>query len=179
MTSGITAGKPVSEASAFVSGYQSKSGFRTNDVPNWSSLVEDDFASGYSFFNTGSVDSTLYKSAKGRSGVVRLSNGASLSSKMITDTSDDVFRVLVSFYYINMEEGSGLCLDYSDDKGVSWKEAACFRGGSTFEDSVWYDSMTAELRTPEHIESVMIRLRSNGTQGDVLVDKVVVQGLKQ
>jgi trypsin len=179
MTSGSTADNSVSAASAFVSGYQSKSASRTNEVPNWSSLVEDDLKSGYSFFNTGSVDSTLYKSAKGRRGVVRLSNGASISSKVITDTSFDAFRVLVSFYFVNMEEGLGLCIDYSDDKGVSWKESACFRGGSTFTNAVWYDNMTAELSPPEHTESLMIRLRSNGTDGDVLVDKVIVQGLKQ
>eukprot|EP00804_Cyclotella_cryptica_P019408 CCRYP_006591-RA/>CCRYP_006591-RA protein AED:0.03 eAED:0.03 QI:3071/1/1/1/0.75/0.4/5/2863/486 len=179
MTSGSTSDTAVSAASAFVSSYHSKSGFRINEVQHWSVLIEDDFTSGYGFFNTGSLDSTLYKSAKGRSGVVRLSKGTSISSKIITDTSFSAFRVLLSFYYINMEEGLGLCLDYSDDKGESWKESACFSGGSSFVNDVWYDSMTAELRPTEQTESLMIRLRSNGSQGDVLVDKVVVQGLTQ
>jgi len=179
MTSGSTEDITVSAANAFVSAYQSKSGFRTNEVQQWNSLVEEDFTSGYSFFNTGSIDSTLYKSAKGRSGVVRLSKGTSISSKMITDTSFDVFKVLVSFYFISMEEGLGLCLDYSDDEGASWKESTCFRGGSTFTNDVWYDNMSAELRLPEHIESLMIRLRSNGSEGNVLLDKVALQGLTQ
>lgn len=178
MTSGSTADNTVSEASAFVLSYQSMSGFRSNEVEIWSTLVEDDFSYGFNFFNTGSTDITLYKSAKGRSGVVRLSKGASISSKMITDTSDAI-RVFLSFYYIDIEDGLGLCLDYSDDKGVSWRESACFRGGSTFTNGVWYDNMSAEIRPPEQIESLMIRLRSSGSQGDVLVDKVVVQGLNQ
>jgi hypothetical protein len=165
-----------SAASNFVSGSHQKSGFRQYE--NWSTLLDEDFKSGYTFFNNGGIGTTLYQTAKTRSGVSRLSNGASISSKKITGASSfDQFQVLVSFQFITMDEGSGICLDFSSDDGASWEEFACHRSSPTFTNDVWYDGISADLKASDHIENLMIRLRSFDNQGDTLIDKVTIQGL--
>lgn len=166
-----------SAASKFASSIHQKSGIRGS--PEYPiTLIDEDFVSGYTFFQNGGIGSTLYQSAKGRKGVVRISNGASITAKQI-DASFARYQVFLSFQFIDMEDDSGICFDCSDDEGASWNEFACHRSSSTLLNDVWY-SISADLKIPKHTSDLLtIRLRAPETQGDVLIDSVTIEGLTQ
>ena len=169
-------GGSQSAASKFVSSLHQKRDYRNFETHQWNTLIDEDFTSGYTFFDKGVIGTTLYHSAKGKSGVVRLSNGSSIYTKKITDTSShEKFQVLLSFQFMKMEEDSGICLDYSDNEGATWTEFACHRKSSTFTNDVWYDGISTELKPAENIDSLTIRLRSSETQGDTLIDRVIIE----
>lgn len=173
-------GANQSAASKFVSSLHQKRDYRNFETHQWNTLIDEDFSSGYTFFDKGVIGTTLYHSVKGKSGVVRLSNGSSIYSKKITDTSShEIFQVLLSFQFLNMEEDSGICLDYSDDNGATWTEFACHRKSSTFTNDVWYDRISTELKPAKNINSLTIRLRSSETPGDTLIDRVIIEWLAQ
>ena len=167
----------LSAAGNFVSSLHQKSSLRDSQAQQWNVIAEDDF-SGSGFFKTGSIGSTLYRSAKGRTGVVKLQR-TSIASKPISNVLFDKIQVLLSFQLVDANKDSGICLDYSEDEGASWTEFACHRSSSAFTKDVWYDDISAELRPSELVQSLMIRLRQSESQCDTLIDKVVIKGLKQ
>ena len=71
------AGYLTSAAMNFVSRLYQKRGFESDQAKQWSTLVDEDFRSSFSFFN-GGLDSTVYQSAKGRTGVICLLKSASI-----------------------------------------------------------------------------------------------------
>lgn len=144
----------------------------------WSVVMEEDFTSGSVFFSDAGTNSHVYTSAKGKSGVVRLGSEESISSRNI-NVLYARFEVLLTFHFLNVERDHGLCLDYSVDQGASWTEFSCHRSGSTFENGVWYENVSSEFEPSGIMESLSVRLRSSETQGDILVDKVVVKVSKQ
>jgi trypsin len=166
------AGSATSAADSFVLSLHHQKEHKAYLADQWATTVDEDFSSSFGFFGIG-VESTLYNRAKSRYGVVRISGGASITSKRITNVYSG-FKVLLTFQFIGVETGSGVCLDYSDDDGLSWKESSCFTSNSSFENDVWYDKMSTEFKSERN--SLMIRVRSNGSQGDILVDRVTVQG---
>jgi trypsin len=140
----------------------------------WTTVMEEDFTSGSIFFSDAGMNRHVYTSVKGKSGVLRLSNDESISSRDING-SYARFEVLLTFQFLDVEQNHGLCLDYSVDHGASWTEFSCHRSDSTFENEVWYEDVSSDFEPSAETESLSIRLRSSETQGDILVDKVVLK----
>lgn len=175
--SGSEAEKFVSAAEKFASSSGSlhhKSAHNGVRGSPWTTVMEEDFTSGSIFFSDAGMNSHVYTSAKGKSGVLRLSNDESISSRDING-SYARFEVLLTFQFLNVEQNHGLCLDYSVDHGASWTEFSCHRSDSTFENEVWYEDVSSDFNPSAETESLSIRLRSSETQGDILVDKVVLK----
>ncbi|KAL7504231.1 hypothetical protein ACHAXN_002121 [Cyclotella atomus] len=166
-----------SKASKFVSSLHQKSGIRGSpEYPT--TLIDEDFVSGFTFFQNGGMGTALYRNAKGRKGVVRIYNGASITTKQI-DASYERYQVFLSFRFIDMKEDSGICFDYTSDGGLSWNEFACHMSSSSFLNDVWYSISADSTPSQRASDLLLICLRSPETQGDVLIDSITIEGLAQ
>jgi len=96
----------------------------------WTTIVEEDFASGLGLFRHPGNNARYYTSAMGRSGVVRIADGefgtSVLTSNQISLESSlfTRYKIDFSFYAIEMEHSDNLCLDYEIDDGPSRARSA-------------------------------------------------------
>ena len=111
----------------------------------WSTIIEEDFEhGGFGLFDQHGNNGNHYATAMKRSGVVHISNGEGGHSAMksspipLESSTFTKFKVVFSFYAIDMEHSDDLCLDYEIDSGAITGEK-CWSSLHAFEMSRWYD----------------------------------------
>ena len=147
----------------------------------WKTVLFEDFEKGYGSFYRGGRHTKFYKSAKFRSGVIRIQNGkgsvSSFHSRDIRVDGQTEFKVTFSFMAISMEDDDSFCLDYSADSGKKWNEIECWSTGKNdFENKIWQDDISVEF-SDRKADEINIRFRCNGNSNkdDVLFDNIEVE----
>jgi trypsin len=154
-----------------------------NSDGNWATIVEEDFASGFGFFNSGGADAKWLSEKKDRTGVIDLQDGngesSSIYSNSITDTSYSSFRVVFNAFLLSMEDDDRFCFDVTSDGGSEWTETKCWSTAELTSKS-WHDDITVEFGVSGNAIDLKVRFRCIGSdnQDDVFIDKIAIQGLQ-
>jgi trypsin len=144
----------------------------------WSTIVEEDFASGFGLFDQHGNNGNHYNSAMNRAGIVRIANGEGGHSVMksnpipLDGQTFSKFKIQFSFYAIAMEHSDDLCLDYDIDGGSITGEK-CWSSLHAFEMSRWYDDMSFEFSA---YNAKTLRIRFS-VVGDDIVDEVLIDSV--
>jgi trypsin len=148
------------------------------DVRGWSIIVTEEFRSGYGIFTVDSKSNQAirYNSAKGKSGVIRMStDGTSTlkSSQISVADSENKFKVSVDLYAVNLSHDDNFCVDYQTNTLHGEK---CWKAMHDFPLAQW-ETKTFEFDA-ENTESLRLRLRLDATSesGDILISTVDVEG---
>lgn len=149
---------------------------------DWTTIIEEDFTTGYGMFSNHGNNFRHYTSAMNRAGVVRIADGedeiSALQSNQISleNSPFTKFKISFSFYAVEMEHSDELCLDYEIDDGAITGEK-CWSSLHAFENSRWYNDKSFEF-TASKASSLRISFRAKGddTEDDVLIDSVTIQG---
>jgi trypsin len=149
---------------------------------NWVTIIQDDFAQDFGFFNSGGADAKWLSEKKLRTGVIDLQDGNGESSAVYSnsiDASYSSYRVVFDAYLLSMEDDKSFCFDVSSDGGSEWIERQCW-SGADLTSKVWYNDMTVEFEAGSNASDLRIRFRCVGSNNkdDVFIDKVAVQGLR-
>ncbi len=156
----------------------------------WQRLIDEDFKSGFGFFNSGGKDAKHKKSIKNRTGVVRIQDGKGdmssvYSSTLHLDDKFSKFRVTFSFYMLGMEDDDRFCLEYSIDKDdetkkdqdKKYKRVDCIGGGDYY-GKAWHDDVSFTFQA-NSAKDLSIRFINEGDsrKDDVLISDVKLEGL--
>jgi len=145
----------------------------------WSSIMSEDFKTGYGYFRRSEGGTKLYVSAKERIGVVRIQESSSVfSNKIVLANKYSKFKATFSFYAIQMEDEDSFCLDYKTTEASDWTEEKCWSSCGDFGNKQWVDDTSVKFEAP-NAESLWIRLRCSGDSkhDDVLIDAIDIQAL--
>lgn len=149
---------------------------------NWTTIVEEDFTTGFGLFDLHSNNAMHYPSTMNRAGVVRIADGNDGSSELtsnvisLANSPFSKIKVTFSFYAIAMEHSDDLCLDYVLDNWAITGER-CWSSLHAFENSRWYDDTSLEFAASD-AQTLWIRFRVVGddNEDDVLLDSVTIEG---
>mmetsp|Transcript_12529 Transcript_12529/g.23438 ORF Transcript_12529/g.23438 Transcript_12529/m.23438 type:complete len:572 (-) Transcript_12529:163-1878(-) len=157
----------------------------------WQRLIDEDFKSGFGFFNSGGKDAKHKNSIKNRTGVVRIQDGKGDKSSVYSSTLHledkfSKFRVTFSFYMLGMEDDDRFCLEYSIDKDdgtkkdqdKKYKRVDCI-GGGDYSGKAWHDDVSFSFQA-NSANDLSIRFINEGDsrKDDVLISDVKLEGLK-
>jgi len=148
---------------------------------DWTTIIEEDFTTGFGLFNLHGNDAKHYPRAFNRAGVVRIADedgSSALKSNQISleNSPFTKFKINFSFYAIEMEDSDDLCLDYEINYGAVTGEK-CWSSLHAFENSRWYDDKSFGFSVPNaHSLRIRFRVKGDDTLDDVLIDSVVIQG---
>jgi len=148
----------------------------------WTTLVDEDFTSGFGLFESHLNNARHYPNTMGRSGVVRIMDGPDGRSQMASNpislgNNYSKIKVKFSFYAVSMEHSDDFCLEYFLDNGAVSGER-CWSAYHAFENHQWYDSMGLEFDA-SNASSLWIRFRVEGDDNvdDALLDSVQIEAL--
>ena len=138
-------------------------------MPEWTSILKEEFTTGFGQFNDGGTDA-MYTPAKfRRKGLVMIKKGTR-GHEQASVYSDNIplqgrgysrFKVVFSFYANNMEPGDRFCLDHSVNGAVAWSQTQCWAQGTDFENGEWNDDVAQEFSSAAQIAN-SIRIRFHG-----------------
>ncbi len=144
----------------------------------WDIIVTEEFKSGYGIFTVDSKSNRAirYNSAKGKSGVIRMStDGTSTlkSSQISVANSESKFKVSIDLYAVNLSHDDSFCIDYQTS---TFQGEKCWKAMHDFPLSQW-ETKSFEFDA-ENTESLRLRLRMDATSdsGDILISEVNVEG---
>lgn len=177
-TSGFASNNGSSNLSSGTISASGSSGSGTSST----TILYEDFESGFGEFNSGGSDATHGNSIKGRKGVVGIQAGNGQQSSFYSNNlvssngSYVMYRVIFSFYANNMESNDRFCMDLSTNGGSVWRKKKCWLANTDFKNQQWYDDETVAFETTS--DSVIVRFRCVGddAQDVVFFDTVEVQG---
>jgi len=149
----------------------------------WTTILQEDFDTGFGLFNQHGNDASHYLTAKNRAGVVRIAGGengvSALNSNQITleNAPYNKFKVNFSFYAIEMEHSDDFCIEYEINDGAETGEK-CWSSLHSFQNHVWYNDKSFEFVTALNAHSLKVSFRIEGDDSvdDVLLDSVTIQG---
>ena len=148
----------------------------------WTTIIEEDFSTGFGLFNQHGNDAKYYTSAMNRVGVVRIADGTDGNSAMASNQISlagspfTLFKITFSFYAIEMEHSDDLCLAYELDGGAVTGEK-CWSSLHAFDNDRWYDDKSIVFAA-SGASTLMLRFRVDGDDDvdDILIDSVSIQG---
>ena len=150
----------------------------TTTSGGWNIIVTEEFRKGYGIFTVDSKSNRAirYNSAKGKSGVIRMSTDgtSTLKSNQISITnSESKFKVSVDLYAVNMSHEDNICIDYQTSTSQG---ETCWKALHDFPLSQW-ETKTFEFDAA-NTESLRLRLRVDATSesGDILISRVNIEG---
>jgi trypsin len=150
---------------------------------DWTTILQEDFDTGFGLFNQHGNDASHYLTAKNRVGVVRIAGGengvSTLNSNQITleNAPYNKFKINFSFYAIEMEHSDDFCIEYEINDGAETGEK-CWSSLHSFQNHVWYNDKSFEFVTALNAHSLKVSFRIEGDDSvdDVLLDSVIIQG---
>lgn len=149
---------------------------RDNKGKKWVTVVQDDFSSGFGFFNNVEGTGAKWVSSKDdRTGLTHLQAGSSVYTDSI-EIVYSVFRVDLSFYMQGTKNNDSFCFDRSTDGGSEWTET-CWSTPVDLSNDMWYDDVSIMFEA-DGSSDLMVRLRCVGddTKYGVYIDKITIQG---
>ncbi|KAL7450233.1 hypothetical protein ACHAWC_002186, partial [Mediolabrus comicus] len=148
----------------------------------WITIVTEEFKGDYGIFTADRSNRAVrYASAKGKAGVIRMSETSTLKSSEISiDKPNNKFRITLDLYSVGMSHEDSICVDYqmrnASINAQTTTGEKCWKALHDFPVSQW-ETKTFDFDA-EEAESLRIRLRVDSTSDntDTLISRVNIEG---
>ena len=150
---------------------------------DWRTIVTEEFKGDYGIFTADRSNRAVrYARAKGKAGVIRMSETSTLKSSEISiDKPENKFRITLDLYSVGMSHEDSICVDYqmrnASTNAQTITGEKCWKALHDFPVSQW-ETKTFEFDAGEDPESLRIRLRVDSTSDntDTLISRVNIEG---
>ena len=166
----------------------------TTAAASWTTIVQEDFTTGFGIFNNHGNNAMHYLTAENRDGVVRLherDGQMAFRTHQISlgNQSYSQLKISFSFYAIAHDLMKNICLDYWMDGAYAGKHCwSGTRNTNIFDNGGWQDDTSFEFVVPPpppptttttttDERYLRIRFIVEGEE-DILIDEVTIQGLE-